>query len=107
VGTIDVTANETEINVLVYSTAVDTTCLTLKIYGMMTYAKADTVKGVLLGTLTEYTADSTVVFSDTLNAGSAFPFLYLQIKNAQPTDSTTVDAYVFARPTQRSIIRVR
>ena len=104
-GTIDVTSNETEINVLLYCVAVDTTWVTLNLYGMMTYTKADTVKGVLLGTKTEYTADSTVVYADTLEAGSAFPFLYLQVKNAHPSEANIVDAYLYTRPIQRSIIR--
>lgn len=106
-GPIDVTTGETEINVLLYCVATDTTWVTLNVYGMMTYTLSDTTKGVLLGTKTEYTADSTVVFADTLEAGSAFPFLYIQVKNAHPSDADTIDAYVYTRPIQRSFIRAR
>ena len=106
-GPIDLLLSEKYFTFLVYGVATDSIYPKLDVYGMMTFTKADTVKGVLISSSSSYTADSTMVLADSLLDNEAFPFLFIQLSNIHPDSSGVFDVYGFSRPTQRTVLRVR
>lgn len=106
-GPIDLSLSEKYYAFLVYGLATDSIYPKLDVYGMMTFTKADTVKGVLISSSTSYTADSTMVLADSLVDNETFPFLFIQLTNIHPDSTAVFDVYGFSRPTPRTVLRVR
>ena len=105
-GPRDMSDRENEFNVFVFGASNgDSLKTTINIYGMMSYANADTNKSVLITTQTNVTNDSTVTLSSTLSDTERFPYIFGKITNNHASASVTFDVYVYSKPRTITIIR--
>lgn len=105
-GPQDVTDREKEYVLFAYSTP-NADSLKLSLYGMMNYAKADTVHMILLtANTTTKISLKTVVLPDSLDDDENFPFVYGRVSNENASAETlTVNVYFYAKKRDINIIK--
>ena len=107
-GPRDMSDREKEFSVLVYgTTAGDSVKPWLRVYGMMTSDRADTVHMVEIKALQESTgvAGNTYVYADTLNGSEAFSHLYFRLANNHLSAAQIYSMWVYSVPRETTIIR--
>jgi hypothetical protein len=107
-GPADVSRLERTINYHFYGVSGDSLRIKFDVYGMMSYAVADTSKATLISSSSQIVGDSTIVFADTLDAEEDYPYIFFRVLN-QDSDSAVSSVYVWAhaRPVSKSIIQLR
>jgi hypothetical protein len=104
-GTQRVQDRERDYTVLVYRSGSDSTKAVLVLYGMMSYALADTVQRYEVLRDTMETVASVTVLSDSLIGLEHFPFMYGTLKNTDADSSATFTVYVYTR--EETTLRLR
>lgn len=107
-GPADVSRLDREINFHIYGTGPESLNVRLKVYGMMSHSRIDTSKAALIATFTEKAGDSTIVFADTLEAGSDYPYIYTRLESiSTATTNSTFSMWSHSRPIEKTVIRTR
>lgn len=110
-GPVSIYDRATVLNIGVYgSTTGDSLKFTVQLYGGFSYTLGDSVKFKLLkttGIVRQVNTSKTYSVSDTIDAESGYPYVFIKFTNNHADSTVTYDLSVYGRESDKTILRLK